>query len=496
MNDLPQSGFKLSRPDLQRHAGLIGGEWRVTAKSNRWIDVDNPASRAVIGRVPDFAVDEIREAIDAADKAQKLWRNETAATRSTVMRRWYDSIIAHCEDLAAILTAELGKPIGESRGEVRYGAGYVQWYGEEAKRAYGDVLPPHRADARILVLKEPVGVVAAITPWNFPSAMFARKVAPAIAAGCAVVFKPAEQTPFSALALSVLAEEAGVPPGLISVIPTSDAQQFGEEVCRNDRVRKLTFTGSTPVGRHLMALSSQKLLRLSMELGGNAPFIVFEDADIDAAVEGAIVSKFRNAGQTCVCANRIYVEASVYDRFAEKLAARVRGLKVGDGFDDGVDIGPLVDENAVAKVRAHIDDALHSGAEQITGDGDCDLGPNYVMPTVLTGMSAEMRIAHEETFGPVAPLFRFSSTDEVIELANATEYGLAAYFYANDLARVWRVVEALEYGMVGINTGLISTEVAPFGGIKQSGFGREGSRYGLEDFLQLKYACFGAIDGA
>ncbi|MDR7127003.1 NAD-dependent succinate-semialdehyde dehydrogenase [Pseudotabrizicola sp. 4114] len=483
---------RLADPGLVREEALLAGAW-VDARSGARITVRNPSNGEVLAEVADMSLEEIREAITAADVAQKLWAETTGKERAIVMRRWYDLVMANLEDLATILTSEMGKPISEARGEIAYGAGYIEWFGEEAKRIYGDTIPGHQRDKRIIVLKQPVGVVAAITPWNFPSAMVARKFAPALAAGCSMVFKPAAETPLSALALATLAERAGLPKGLLSVLPTSNARAFGEEVCTNPVVKKLTFTGSTEVGRVLMAQGARKILKLSLELGGNAPFIVFDDADLDAAIEGALISKFRNNGQTCVCANRIYAQAGIYDRFVEKLGAAVARMQVGDGFADGTVLGPLINEAAKAKLEDHIADALSKGASIVTGAEQHALGGTFVRPTVLKDVTADMKVAREETFAPLAPVFRFETAEEVIRLANDTEFGLASYFYANDLTQVWKVAEALEYGMVGINTGLISTEVAPFGGVKQSGFGREGSKYGLDDYLSIKYLCLGGI---
>ena len=488
----PSLKNRLNDPSLVREEALLAGSW-VSATSGQTIAVRNPATGEVLANVADMALSEIRQAIEGAALAQKLWAEATGKERAFILRRWYDLVTANAEDLAVILTAEMGKPLTEARGEIAYGAGYIEWFGEEAKRIYGDTIPGHHRDKRIIVLKQPVGVVAAITPWNFPSAMVARKFAPALAAGCAMVFKPATETPLSALALALLAERAGLPKGLLSVLPTSNARVFGEEVCSNPIIKKLTFTGSTEVGRILMAQGAKKILKLSLELGGNAPFIVFDDADIDAAVQGALVSKFRNNGQTCVCANRIYAQAGIYDSFVEKLAAAVAELKVGDGFEEGTMLGPLINAEAKAKLDAHIADAVAKGATVVTGADAHHLGGTFVKPTVLKGVTSAMKVAREETFGPLAAVFRFETTDEVIRMANDTEFGLASYFYATDLRQVWKVAEALEYGMVGVNTGLISTEVAPFGGIKQSGFGREGSKYGLDDFLSLKYVCLGGM---
>jgi succinate-semialdehyde dehydrogenase/glutarate-semialdehyde dehydrogenase len=485
---------RLKDPSLVREATLVGGDWVEAAGAPKTFAVRNPANGRTIANVPEIGVEGTRRAVEAAHAAQKPWAARSAKERSQVLRRWYDLIIANLDDLATILTAEMGKPFAEAKGEILYGAAYVEWYAEEAKRLYGDIIPGHHADKRILVIRQPVGVVAGITAWNFPNAMPLRKIAPALAAGCTMVFKPSELTPLSAIAVAVLAERAGVPAGAFSVITTADAAGFGQEVCRNDKVRKLTFTGSTQVGRQLMRQAADQIMKLSLELGGNAPFIDFDDADLDAAVEGAMLSKFRNAGQTCVCANRIYVQSGIYDAFAEKLAARVKALKVGDGFEPGAEIGPLINRAAVEKVERHIGDARDHGARVLTGGQRLAAGELFFAPTVLTGVDRSMLVAREETFGPLAPLFRFEDVEDVIAMANDTEFGLAAYFYANDMRRVWRVAEALEYGMVGINTGLISTEVAPFGGIKQSGMGREGSKYGLDDFVELKYVCMGGLE--
>ena len=478
---------RLANRDIIPAAGLVGGAWLTQPGDGRVFEVTNPSTGELLAVLPDMGVAEARRAIAAAEEAQVAWARRTGKARAAVLRRLYDLMLAHQDDLAAIMTAEQGKPLAEARGEIAYGAAYVEWFGEEAKRVYGDTIPGHLEDKRIIVIKQPVGVVATITPWNFPTAMLARKMAPALAAGCAVVSKPAAETPLSAIALAKLAEMAGLPPGLFSVIPSTQGPEIGVEFCANETVRKLSFTGSTEVGRILMRQGADQIKRLSLELGGNAPFIVFDDADLDAAVEGAMVSKYRNNGQTCVCANRFYVQAGVYDAFAEKLVAATRRLKVGDGFGDGVTTGPLIDTNAVAKVQRHLADATQKGATVLLG-GHAGEGL-FFEPTVLGGATEEMLLAREETFGPVAPLFRFDSEADVIRLANATEFGLASYFYASDLSRVFRVAEALDYGMVGINTGLISTEVAPFGGVKQSGHGREGSKYGIEDYLDIKYLC-------
>ena len=467
---------------------LVGGAW-VEADDGSAFAVTNPARGEDIGNVPDLGLDETRRAIDAAAAAQPAWAARTGKDRAAILHRWYELMVVHADDLAAILTAEMGKPLAEAKGEVLYGAAFVEWFAEEAKRVYGETIPGHQPDKRILVLRQPVGVVASITPWNFPNAMIARKVAPALAAGCTFVARPASETPLSALAMAVLAERAGVPAGVLSVITSRKSSAIGKEFCANPAVRKITFTGSTEVGRILMRQAAEKIMKTSMELGGNAPFIVFDDADLDKAVEGAMISKYRNNGQTCVCANRLYVQAGVYDAFAEKLAAAVAKMKVGDGFEEGVTTGPLITEDAVAKVEEHIADAVSKGARVVTGGKRHALGGTFFEPTVLTGVTPDMMVTSEETFGPVAPLFRFETEEEVIAQANDTIFGLASYFYARDMGRVWRVAEALEYGMVGINTGLISTEVAPFGGIKQSGIGREGSRHGIEEYLEMKYLC-------
>ncbi len=484
---------KLTDPTLLPAAGLVGGTWiSETADSGRF-DINDPATGDTIASLPDMGAVETRAAIEAAHAAQKEWAARTGKERGAVLRRLFELQVENADDLATILTMEMGKPFAEARGEIIYGASFMEWFGEEAKRVYGDTIPGHQQDKRIVVVKQPIGVVAAITPWNFPNAMITRKIAPALATGCAVVVKPAEQTPLSAIAFAVLAERAGMPAGVVNLIVGMDGPSIGREFCDNDKVRKLTFTGSTEVGRILMRQCSDQIKKVSLELGGNAPFIVFDDADIDAAVEGAMISKYRNAGQTCVCANRIYVQSAVYDEFAQKLAAKVEALKVGDGFSDGVTTGPLIDDQGLAKVEDHVADALAHGAKVLIGGERDARGGTFFQPTVLTEITTKMKVAREETFGPVAPLFRFDSVDEVIALANDTEFGLASYFYARDLSRVWTVAEALEYGMVGINTGLISTEVAPFGGVKQSGLGREGSKYGTDDFVEIKYLCFGGI---
>jgi succinate-semialdehyde dehydrogenase/glutarate-semialdehyde dehydrogenase len=485
--------MRLSDTSLLRAQAFVGGQWQ-DADDGSNFPVGNPATGTVIGTVPRMGAAEARRAIEAAQLAQAAWRRRTARERSAVLRAWHDLMVANADDLALLMTAEQGKSLAEARGEVLYAASFLEWFAEEAKRVCGDVLQTPAADKRLLVVKEPIGVCAAITPWNFPLAMITRKAGPALAAGCAMVIKPAEDTPLSALALAVLAERAGVPAGVLSVV-TGDAVKIGSELSMNPAIRKLSFTGSTEVGRILMRQSADTIKKLSLELGGNAPFIVFEDADLDAAVEGAMVSKFRNAGQTCVCANRLYVHDSVYDAFAEKLVAAVSGLKVGCGDEPGVVQGPLINEDAVRKVDQHIADAVGKGARVLCGGGRHALGGTFYTPTVLADVTPAMRVAKEETFGPLAPLFRFSTDEDVVAMANDTEFGLASYFYSRDIGRIWRVAEALEYGMVGINTGLISNEVAPFGGVKQSGVGREGSRYGIEEYLEVKYLCMGGVDG-
>ena len=482
--------FDLSARNLLEGRSYVDGAW-IDADSGATFPVTNPATGEEIAQVADLGQAETARAIDAAYAAQGPWAARTAKERSAILRRWFELIVENADDLACLLTAEQGKPLAEARGEIIYGASFIEWFAEEAKRVYGDTIPGHQADKRIIVLKQPIGVVAAITPWNFPNAMITRKVGPALAVGCTMVLKPAKQTPLSATALVVLAEQAGVPKGVLNVITSNDSRSIGAEMCGNDKVRKLTFTGSTEVGRVLMRQCSEQIKKLGLELGGNAPFIVFDDADLDAAVEGAMLCKFRNAGQTCVCANRIYVQAGVYDAFSEKLQAAVARLKVGNGFDEGVTTGPLIDLAGLAKVEEHVADATAKGAKVAVGGARHELGGSFYLPTILTGMTQEMVVAREETFGPVAPLFSFETEDEVIAMANDTEFWLAGYFYARDLSRVWRVAEALEYGIVGINTGIISTEVAPFGGVKQSGLGREGSKYGVDDFLEIKYLCMG-----
>jgi succinate-semialdehyde dehydrogenase / glutarate-semialdehyde dehydrogenase len=482
---------ELKDPQLFHEACYLDGTW-IAPRDEHATEVDNPATGEVIGRVPQMGAVQTQQAIEAAHRAFPVWRRMTGKQRATALRRWSDLMLSNQEDLARLMTIEQGKPLTESRGEVLYAAGFLEWFGEEAKRAYGDIIPQHQPDKRIVVVKEPIGVVACITPWNFPLAMITRKAGPAIAAGCTVVLKPAPQTPFSALALAELAERAGLPAGVFNVI-TGPAEEIGGELTSNPLVRALSFTGSTRTGKLLMTQCANTVKKLSLELGGNAPFIVFDDAEIDAAVEGAMASKYRNSGQTCVCANRFLVQASVHDVFADKLAHAVRSLNPAPGLQPDSTQGPLIDERAVAKVERHIHDAVSQGATVLCGGGRHDRGGRFFEPTVLTGMTPAMAISREETFGPVAPLFKFDTEAEAIALANNTEYGLAAYFFGRDVGRAWRVAEALEYGIIGINTGLISTEVAPFGGVKESGLGREGSKYGLDEFLEIKYMCFGGI---
>jgi succinate-semialdehyde dehydrogenase/glutarate-semialdehyde dehydrogenase len=491
MSDLNQVASLLRDPSLLRDQCFVNGEW-LSADGGKTIDVTNPATGKTVGQVPKMGQAETRRAIDAAAVAQGGWRATTAKERAAILRKWFELLLENQEDLAVLMTVEQGKPLTESRGEIAYAASYIEWFAEEAKRVYGDTIPAPTPGKRLVVIKQPVGVCAAITPWNFPAAMITRKAAPALAAGCTMVIKPASQTPLSALALCVLAERAGVPPGVLSCV-TGSAAEIGAELTSNPLVRKLTFTGSTEIGKVLMAQCAGTVKKTSMELGGNAPFIVFDDADIDAAVQGAMVAKYRNAGQTCVCANRILVQDGVYDLFVERFAVAVRALKVGDGLEPGTSIGPLIDAIAVRKAEEHVADAVSKGASIVTGGARGSDGENYFTPTILAGATRDMKIFREETFSPVAPVFRFSTEQEAIEMANDTEFGLAAYFYGRDIGRVWRVAEALEYGMVGINEGLISTEVAPFGGIKESGNGREGSRYGIDDYLEIKYLCMGGI---
>ncbi|BCH12353.1 NAD-dependent succinate-semialdehyde dehydrogenase (plasmid) [Mesorhizobium sp. 131-3-5] len=480
---------RLKDSSLAIDKALVGVEWVSASSSGATFDVTNPSTGEVIATLPNVGRQEVITAVDSAYVAQKTWAKRTGKERAAILRKLCDLMVANADDLATILTMEMGKPWSEARGEILYGASYVEWFGEEAKRIYGDTIPGHLADKRILVIKQPIGVVGAITPWNFPNAMLARKMAPALAAGCSMVAKPAAQTPLSALALAALAERAGLPLGLFSVLTSTDSASVGQELCSNHKVRKLTFTGSTNVGKILMRQGAEQILKLGLELGGNAPFIVFDDADLDAAVEGAMVSKYRNSGQTCVCANRLYVQSGVYDTFASKLTERVRHMKVGDGFGEGVTTGPLIDANALKKVQEHVADAVAKGATVAIGGQAASQGGLFFAPTILTGVTTDMLVSAEETFGPVAPLFKFETEEDVIALANNTEFGLASYFFSKDVSKIFRVAEALEYGMVGVNTGLISTEVAPFGGIKQSGLGREGSKYGLDDYTELKYVC-------
>ncbi|UFH49520.1 NADP-dependent succinate-semialdehyde dehydrogenase [Pseudomonas sp. KNUC1026] len=479
--------MQLKDANLFRQQAYIDGAW-VDADSGQSIKVNNPATNEIIGTVPKMGKAETRRAIEAADKALPAWRALTAKERSGKLRRWFELMIEHQEDLGRLMTMEQGKPLAEAKGEIAYAASFLEWFAEEAKRVYGDTIPGHQPDKRLIVIKQPIGVTAAITPWNFPAAMITRKAGPALAAGCTMVLKPASQTPYSALALAELAERAGIPKGVFSVV-TGSAGEVGSELTGNPIVRKLSFTGSTEIGRQLMAECAQDIKKVSLELGGNAPFIVFDDADLDKAVEGAIVSKYRNNGQTCVCANRLYVQDGVYDAFAAKLKAAVEKLKIGNGLEDGITTGPLIDEKAVAKVQEHIQDALSKGAKVISGGKAHTLGGTFFEPTILADVPKDALVSKDETFGPLAPLFRFKDEAEVVAMANDTEFGLASYFYAKDLSRVFRVAEALEYGMVGINTGLISNEVAPFGGVKASGLGREGSKYGIEDYLEIKYLC-------
>ena len=481
----------LTDEGLFRQQAYVDGLW-VEADSGATIEVSNPASGELLGTVPCLGSAETARAIEAAERAWPAWRGKTGKERSDLLRRWFELILENRQDLAVLMTLEQGKPLAESRGEIVYGAGFVEWFAEEAKRVYGDTIPSPQADRRILVLKQPVGVVAAITPWNFPNAMITRKCAPALAAGCPVVIKPASATPYSALALAELARRAGFPAGVINVL-TGDSRAIGGELTGHPAVRKLSFTGSTQVGKVLLRQCAGTVKKVSMELGGNAPFLVFDDADLEAAVEGAMMSKFRNTGQTCVCANRILVQDAVYDAFAAQLARATRSLKVGPGLEAGVNQGPLIDRAALDKVEEHLQDAVDKGARVVSGGNRHQLGGTFFQPTVLTQVTPAMKVAREETFGPLAPLFRFRSEEEAVELANRTEFGLAAYFYARDLGRVWRVAEALESGIVGVNTGIISTEVAPFGGVKESGIGREGSKYGIEEFLEIKYVCLGGI---
>jgi len=482
--------MKLKDSNLLRMQAYIGGKWE-NANGGAVHEVVNPATHEKIGTVPDMGVAETRRAIESAQAAFPAWAAKTAKERSVILRRWYDLMMANQEDLATLMTAEQGKPLAESKGEIAYAASFIEWFAEEGKRLYGDVIPGHQTDKRILVLRQPVGVVAAITPWNFPAAMITRKAAPALAAGCTFVCKPAIQTPYSALAMAELCARAGVPAGVFNIITGVGASSIGGEMTSNPIVRKLTFTGSTAVGKKLMEQCAGTMKKVSFELGGNAPFIVFEDADLDAAVAGALASKYRNTGQTCVCANRLFVQSSVYDAFTRKLVDAVAKLRVGDGLKGPTDQGPLIDSKALAKVEEHIADAVAKGAQIACGGKRHPLGGTFFLPTVITNVTSDMKVAREETFGPVAPLFRFETEADAVRMANDTEFGLASYFYTRDLARSWRVAEALEYGIVGLNTGIISTEVAPFGGIKESGTGREGSKYGILDYTELKYVCVG-----
>jgi succinate-semialdehyde dehydrogenase/glutarate-semialdehyde dehydrogenase len=483
--------LKLKDKALLRQECLIGGQW-VPADGGGTLAVNNPATGEKLGVIPNMGSAETKRAIAAASEALPAWAARTAKDRAGVLRRWFDLIVQNEADLATLMTAEQGKPLAESKGEIAYAASFIEWFAEEGKRLYGDIIPGHQADKRILVLRQPVGVVAAITPWNFPSAMITRKAGPALAAGCTMVLKPATQTPLSALALAELAVRAGIPPGVFNVV-TGSASAIGGEMTTNPAVRKVTFTGSTEVGKKLMVQCAGTVKKLSLELGGNAPFIVFDDADLDAAVQGAIASKYRNTGQTCVCANRLLVQEGVYDEFARKLSAAVAKLRVGDGLKGATDQGPLIDEKAIAKVEEHVADAISKGAKVAAGGKRHSLGGTFYEPTILTGVTTRMLVAREETFGPVAPLFKFKTEAEAIKMANDTEFGLAAYLYTRDLARSWRVSEAIEYGIVGLNTGIISTEVAPFGGVKESGTGREGSKYGILDYTELKYVCVGGV---
>ena len=486
-NGAPQ----LKDSSLFRQQCYIDGQW-IDADSGETIDVTNPATDEVLGTIPKLGADETSRAIDAANRAWPAWRDKTAKERANILRAWYNLIMENQEDLAVLMTLEQGKPLAESTGEIAYGASFIEWFAEEAKRVYGDTIPQHQPDKRIVVIKQPIGVVASITPWNFPNAMITRKAGPALAAGCTVVAKPATQTPYSALALAELAERAGIPAGVLNIV-TGSARAIGGEMTSNPIVRKVSFTGSTEVGKLLMEQCAGTVKKVSMELGGNAPFLVFDDADLDAAVEGAMMSKFRNTGQTCVCANRILVQSGVYDAFAAKLSDKVGTLKVGFGLEDGVSQGPLIDVAALDKVEEHVADAVEKGAMVAAGGARHERGGTFYQPTVLTGVTTDMKVTREETFGPVAPLFRFDTEEQAIAMANDTEFGLAAYFYARDLGRVWRVAEGLETGIVGINTGIISTEVAPFGGVKESGIGREGSKYGMDEFLEVKYLCMGGV---
>jgi succinate-semialdehyde dehydrogenase/glutarate-semialdehyde dehydrogenase len=493
MNAPKDVGFSIQLKDqsLFRQQCYIDGSW-CDADAKATVNVVDPANGGVIGTIPRMGAAETRRAIDAADAALAAWRSKLAKERSVILRKWFELMLENQDDLALLMTTEQGKPLAEAKGEIAYAASFVEWFAEEAKRIYGDVIPQHQTDKRLIVIKQAIGVCGLITPWNFPAAMITRKAAPALAAGCTVVIKPATQTPYSAFALAELAERAGVPKGVINIVSGS-ASEIGAELTSNDKVRKISFTGSTEIGSLLMKQSAASIKKVSLELGGNAPFLVFDDADLDAAVDGAMASKYRNAGQTCVCANRILVQDSVYDAFAKKLSEKVKALTVGRGTDDGVMIGPLIDEKAVAKVQEHIQDAVSKGAKVAVGGKPHKLGGLFFEPTVLTGVDTSMKVTREETFGPVAPLFRFKTEEEAVAMANDTEFGLAAYFYARDMGRIWRVGEGIETGIVGVNTGIISNEVAPFGGVKQSGIGREGSHYGIDEYLEVKYLCFGGV---
>ncbi|MEJ8568698.1 NAD-dependent succinate-semialdehyde dehydrogenase [Elongatibacter sediminis] len=492
MLDRIKTSVKLDDPDLLRTQAYVNGEW-IGADDGAEFEVTNPADDGLLAKVADVGVAETRRAIDAANAAWKGWRERTAKDRAAILRRWFDLIVEHKDDLARLMTAEQGKPLAESAGEVLYGASFIEWFAEEGKRIYGDVIPTHLPDRRILVIKQSVGVVAAVTPWNFPNAMITRKAAPAMAAGCPVVIKPASETPLSALALAELAGRAGVPAGVFNIVTTTRSRDVGKELTESPLVRKFSFTGSTAVGKTLIQQCASTVKKVSMELGGNAPFIVFDDADIDEAVKGAIISKYRNAGQTCVCANRIYVQDGVYDEFVEKFSRAVADLKIGRGEEEGVNVGPMISPSAIDKVEDLLKDALDKGGTVTEGGGRHELGGLFFEPTVVRDATADMEFAREEIFGPIAPVFKFGSEDEAVELANATEYGLAAYFYARDLGRVWRVAEELEYGMVCINDGILSTEVAPFGGVKESGMGREGSKYGIDEYVEIKYVTLAGL---
>ncbi len=485
--------MQLSDPTLFRQQCYIDGAW-CDADSGETIDVRNPANGETLGTIPRMGAAETRRAIEAAEKAMVDWRAKTAKERAGILRKWFDLMMENQEDLAVMMTMEQGKPLAEARGEIAYAASFIEWFAEEGKRIYGETIPTHMSDRRIVVLKEPIGVVGAITPWNFPSAMITRKAGPALAAGCTFVGKPATETPYSAFALCELAERAGIPKGVINIL-SGKSSEIGEELTKNPIVRKITFTGSTSIGKKLMEQASSTVKKVTMELGGNAPFIVFEDADMEAAVENAIACKFRNMGQTCVCANRIYVQSGVYDEFAEKFADKVKTMKVGNGLDDGVVQGPLINSAAIDKVEEHLDDATGKGARVLTGGKRHELGGTFYEPTVVADVDTQMMVARDETFGPLAPLFRFETEDEAIQLANDTEFGLASYFFSRDMGRIWRVSEGLEYGIVGVNTGIISTEVAPFGGVKESGIGREGSHIGIEEYVETKYVCMAGVNG-